>query len=236
MQFYARLKITPGQHVLNVACGTALAIPAARDGAHVTEIGMDDNLRADTLARATAEGLTVRFDEGDVDNLPYEDESFDLVGSLIGAMFAPHPQRVTSEMVRVCRSGGHIVMGNWTPQGSMGKMLGILAHYAPLPPGTPPPALWGDEEVLRDRFGHGVSELDLKRRLYSIHYPHGVADLVELYLTHYAPVQRTFAVLDEQGQAALRHELEQHWAAHNHATDGTVHIRAQYLEMHARRT
>lgn len=236
-KFLARLKITPGLHVLDVACGAGkLALPAARAGACVTGIDTNDSLIADAIARATAEDLPVRFDEGEADNLPYEDESFDLVISLIGAMFAPHPHRVAAEMVRVCRPGGRIAMGNWTPQGSMGQMLGILSRYAPLLPGTSPPVLWGDEYTVRDRFRQGVSELDLKRHLYPIHYPFGATELVEFYRTHYKPAQRVFDALDEQGQAALRHDLEQHWSAHNHAPDKTVvHIAAEYLEINAKR-
>lgn len=236
MKFLARLEITPGLHMLDVACGTGkLALPAARAGAHVTAVDAADSQITDAIARATAEDLPVRFDKGDIDELPYEDESFDLVASLIDAMFAPHPQRVAEEMVRVCRSGGRIVIGHWTPQGAMGKMLGILSRYAPLPHGGPPPTLWGDEETVRARFGHGVSKMEFKHRLYPINYPFGVTELVKLYCAHYSPAQRAFQSLDKQSQAALWHELEEHWSAHNHATDGSVHIVAEYLEMHARR-
>jgi ubiquinone/menaquinone biosynthesis C-methylase UbiE len=144
MKFLARLEITPGLHMLDVACGMGkLALPAARAGAHVTAVDTAGSLITDAIARATAEDLPVRFDEGDIDELPYEDESFDLVTSLIDAMFAPHPQRVAEEMVRVCRPGGSIVTGHWTPHGAMGKMLAILARYAPLPRGVSPPTLWG---------------------------------------------------------------------------------------------
>lgn len=236
MKFLARLQITPGLHMLDVACGSGkLALPAARAGAHVTGIDTADSLIADAVARATAEDLPAHFDEGSADDLPYEDESFDLVVSLIGAMFTPRPQQVAAEMVRVCRVGGHIVMGNWTPQGAMGKMLGIIARYSPLPPGMSPPALWGDEETVRDRFNHGVTGMDLKRRLYPIHYPFSVPEMVEFYRVHYHPAQQAFQSLDAQGQAALRRELEQHWTAHNHSTDGLVHIMAEYLEIHMQR-
>lgn len=238
MKFLARLKITPGLHMLDIACGTGkLALQAARAGAIVTGVDIASNMVADAIARATAEDLPARFDEGDAEELPYEDASFDLVVSLIGAMFAPRPQRVAAEMVRVCRPGGRIVMGNWTPQGVMGQMFKIHARYAPPPPGIPPPVLWGDEETVRDRFRrHSIAELHIAHRLYPIRYPFGVSEVIAFYHTYYGPTRRVFEALNTEGQAALLRDLEQHWSTHNHATDGTVHIVAEYLEINMRRT
>lgn len=236
MEFFGRLKITPGLCVLDIACGAGqLAIPAARAGADVTGVDIAVNLIEQARARAQAESLSARFDEGDAEQLPYQDHSFDLVISLIGAMFAPRPERVAAEMVRVCRPGGRIVMGNWTAQGLIGQMFKINASHVPPPPGIPSPLLWGDETAVRERLRHGVAELYLTRRLYPIHYPFGVAELVEFYRTYYGPTQRAFQALDEQGQTALRRDLEQHWSAHNRATDGMVQVQSEYLEISARR-
>jgi len=118
MDFLNRLDIAPGTRMLDVACGAGqIAIPAARAGVDVTGIDIAANLIDQAQARARAEKLDVRFDEGDAERLPYADASFDLVVSLIGAMFAPVPERVAAELVRVCRPGGRIVMANWTPEG-----------------------------------------------------------------------------------------------------------------------
>ena len=117
-QFIARCAIKPGMRVLDVACGTGnLAIPAAKAGALVTGADIATNLLEEARARAEREGVTAQFDEGDADQLAYPDVSFDLVVSMFGAMFAPRPERVSAELVRVCRQGGRIVMANWTPHG-----------------------------------------------------------------------------------------------------------------------
>ncbi|MDA1108100.1 MAG: class I SAM-dependent methyltransferase [Proteobacteria bacterium] len=236
MKFFARLTVTPGLRMLDIACGAGqLALPAARAGAEVTGLDIASNLIAQARARAGAEDLPAHFDEGDAEQLPYADGSFNLVVSLIGAMFAPRPERVAAEMVRVCRPGGRIVMGNWTAQGLIGEMFKINARYVPPPPGLPSPLLWGDEATVRERLRNGIADIQLTRRPYPIRYPFGVAELVEFYRTYYGPTQRAFEALDEPGQAALRRDLEQHWSSYNRATDGTVHVESEYLEVVAPR-
>src|SRR5262245_39032696 len=109
--FIARLQLSPGVSLLDVACGTGnLAIPAARAGAVVIGVDIAPNLLEQGRARANAEGLTIQFDEGDAENLSYDDAAFDIVVTMFGAMFAPHPERVAAELVRVCRPGGRIAM------------------------------------------------------------------------------------------------------------------------------
>lgn len=237
MAFLPGLGIAPGERVLDVACGAGqLALPAARLGAAVTGIDIATNLIAQAQARAQAEGLAIRFEEADAEDLPYRDASFDLVYSLIGAMFAPRPERIAAEIVRVCRPGGRIVMGNWTPGGFVGQMFKVHGRHVPPPPGMPAPVLWGDEETVRGRFDDGVAELRLTRRLYPMKYPFPPADVVAFFRTYYGPSNRAFAALDAAGQAALRHDLEQLWSAHNRATDGGTEVAAEYLEVAAIRT
>src|SRR5207247_5564103 len=116
------LKIEPGTRLLDVACGAGqLTLPAARKGVKVTGLDLAANLVQQARSKAAAEGLEIRVDEGDAENLPYPDASFDVVMSLIGSMFAPRPELVASEMVRVCVPGGKIIMGNWTPEGTVGE-------------------------------------------------------------------------------------------------------------------
>ncbi|WP_442954794.1 class I SAM-dependent methyltransferase [Pelomicrobium sp.] len=232
LEFLARIPIEPEVRMLDVGCGAGqIAIPAARAGARVTGVDIATNWIEQARARARAEGLDVRFDEGDAEMLPYEDASFDLVVSLIGAMFAPRPERVAAELVRVCRPGGRIVMANWTPEGFVGLMFKIIGKHVPPPPLMPPPVKWGDEATVRERLSNGVAQLQLKKRLYPIHYPFPPSEVVEFYRTYYGPINRAFATLDATRQAALRSDLEQLWSEHNRATDGTTYYEAEYLEV-----
>jgi SAM-dependent methyltransferase len=163
--------------------------------------------------------------------LPYEDASFDLVVSLIGAMFAPRPERVAAELVRVCRSGGRIAMGNWTPEGFVGQMFKVIGKHVPPPPLMPSPLLWGDEATVRERLRDGVVELTLNKRRYPFYYPFPPAEVVEHFRTYYGPMNRAFNALDDAGQAALRRDLEQLWTEHNSASDGTTRYDSEYLEV-----
>jgi hypothetical protein len=112
-------------------------------------------------------------------------------------------------------------------------MFKVNAKHVPPPPNMPPPVLWGDEAVVRERLGSGVAELRLARGRYPFKYPFGASEVVEFYRMYYGPTQRAFAALDEAGQAALRAELEQLWSAHNRATDGGTYLESEYLEVTA---
>ena len=158
--------VEPGQRLLDVGCGAGqLALPAARMGLEATGVDIATNLVARARERAAAEGLGARFDEGDAEALPYEDDSFDIVASIFGAMFAPRPERVAAELQRVCRPGGRILMGNWTPTSFPAHMCKTVSRYVP-PPNVPPPVLWGDEAVVRERLAD-ASEIRVEKRLYS---------------------------------------------------------------------
>ena len=232
LEFLARISVQAGTRMLDVACGAGqISIPAARAGARVTGVDIATNSIEQARARAQAEGLDARFDEGDAEMLPYEDASFDLVVSLFGAMFAPRPERVAAELVRVCRPGGRIVMGNWTPGGFIGQMFKTIGRHVPPPPLMPSPLLWGDEATVRERLSDGVAELRLTRRQYPFYYPFPASEVVEHFRTYYGPTNRTFAALDDAGQAAFRRDLEQLWTEHNSATDGTTRVESEYLEV-----
>jgi SAM-dependent methyltransferase len=232
LDFLSRITIEPGARVLDVACGAGqTAIPIARAGAKVTGIDIATNLIEQARARAQAENLDARFDEGDAEMLPYPDGSFDLVVSLIGAMFAPRPELVAAELKRVCRPGGRIIMGNWTPPGFVGQMFKIHGRHVPPPAIMPAPVKWGDEETIRERFADGISHLKLSRRLYPFRYPFPPSDVVEFFRSYYGPSYKAFAALDSEKQSALKADLDQLWAEHNTATDGTTLIGAEYLEV-----
>lgn len=232
-EFLQERPITPGDRVLDVACGAGqLAIPAARAGARVTGIDIAENWIAQAKARAAAEGLDARFDVGDVEAMPYGDASFDAVLSLIGAMFAPRPDRAAAELLRVTRPGGIIVMGNWTVEGFVGDFFRMVAKYAPPPP-MPSPLLWGDEATVRQRFGSGVSELELVRGALHFDYPMPPAAVAEHYLEHFGPTRQAVAGLDADGREALRADLDQLWARANTAGDGTTQVDAEILKVTA---
>lgn len=235
IEFLARLDLAPGTRMLDVGCGAGqIAIPAARAGVRVTGIDIATNLIEQARARAEAEGLAIQFDEGDAEQLPYGDETFDVVVSLIGAMFAPRPERVAAELARVCRPGGRIVMANWTPTGFVGQMFKVNGTHVPPPPGTPPPVKWGDETTVRERLSDRISDLQLTRWMYHFKYPFAPAEVVEFYRTYYGPTLHAFGALQtEDARAALRRDLDHLWTAHNRATDGTTHIEAEYLEVAA---
>ena len=232
LEFLARLRIAPGERVLDVACGAGqLALPAARAGAVATGVDIAPNSIARARARAQAEGLAVRFDEGDAEELPYEDGAFDVVVSLLGAMFAPRPDRVAAELVRVCRPGGRIALGNWTPGGFVGRMFKTIGKHVPPPPGMPSPLLWGDEATVRERLRAGIAELRTTLRTYPMHYPFPPAEVVEFFRRYYGPAERAFAALDGAGQAALRADLERLWSEANAARDGATDVGSEYLEV-----
>lgn len=234
LEFFSGLRIGAGDRVLDVACGAGqLALPAARIGADVTGVDIATNLIGQARDRARAEGLDIRFEEADAEDLPYDDGRFDIVFSLIGAMFAPRPERVAAELVRVCRPGGRIVMGNWTPGGFVGQMFKTHGKHVPPPPAMPSPVLWGDEATVRERFHDGVADLTLTRKLYPMKYPFPPSEVVEFFRTWYGPSNRAFAALEGEKQDALRSDLEALWSAHNRARDGTTALDAEYLEVAA---
>ena len=238
-EFISRLALKPGDRVLDVACGSGnLAIPAARAGAVVTGVDIATNLIEQARARAATEGLTIQFDEGDAEALPYPDASFDVVVSMFGAMFAPRPELVAGELVRVCRPGGRIAMANWTPEGFIGQMFKITGKHVPPPPNMPSPIKWGDEETVRERLSDGIKDLQMTRRTCPFNYDDlQPADVVEFFRTYYGPTQRAFAALDTDAQAALRNDLERLWSENNQATDTkSTHVEGEYLEVVATRS
>jgi len=233
--FYERLDMPAGCQLLDVACGSGqVALWAARDGVNATGVDIAPNLIQRAQARAKAEGLNARFIEGDVEQLPFEDAIFDVVTSLFGAMFAPRPELVARELLRVCSPGGTIAMGNWTREGFVGQMFKTFAKFI-APSGMPAPVLWGDETVVRERLGYGTSDLKMTRRYYDFTYPFPPAEVVEFFRQYYGPTNRAFASLDETDARQLRSELEGLWSAHNRAGNELTLVQAEYLEVVATR-
>lgn len=232
--FVSRIGIRPGTRVLDVACGTGnTAIPAARAGVDVTGVDIAINLLEQAAQRAKSENLQARFHEGDAEQLPFGDAQFDYVVTMYGAMFAPRPDRVAAELLRVCKPGGTIAMANWTSEGFVGKNFKITAKHVPPPPEIPAPILWGDENVVRQRFGDSVSELNTRRQMAHFRYPFAPHDVVEFFREYFGPTKMAFLRLGEEAQQQLAAELESLWTEHNQDSNGGTAVDAEYLEVHA---
>jgi SAM-dependent methyltransferase len=212
------LGISSGIKVLDLGCGDGTtALPAARLGADVLGVDIASNLVEAGNKRAKDEGLTnCRFQEGDASNLrDLDDDTFDLVVSIFGAMFAPKPFDVAKEMVRVTRPGGRIVMGNWIPGDPtlVAQILKISSAYSPPPPeGFISPMTWGVEANVIERFAAaGVSEekISFARDTYNFNFPGGPSDLVASFRTYYGPTMNAFEAAEANGrQDDLQNELE----------------------------
>src|SRR4051812_48684964 len=181
--------IGPGQRVLDVAAGSGNAsIVAAQRGARVTASDLTPELLDAGRRRASAVGVELEWVEGDAERLPFDDGSFDVVTSSIGAMFAPHHRDVADELVRVCAPGGTIGLLSWTPDGMIGSLFRTMGPFAPPPPpGAQPPPLWGSEDHLRDLFGTRVEFGTLRRDVLDVTAFDGPYDYAEHFKARYGP-------------------------------------------------
>jgi SAM-dependent methyltransferase len=195
-------QIGPGMRVLDVAAGTGNAsIPAAQAGAEVTASDLTPELLDAGAERADEAGVELDWVEADAENLPFDDASFDVVMSSIGAMFAPMHQRVADEFVRVCRPGGTIGMLNWTPEGMIGALFRTMGPFAPPPPpGAQPPPLWGGEEHVRELFGERVDLHTLERDVLEVTAFERPQDYGEHFKSKYGPTIVARANAEKDGR------------------------------------
>ncbi|MDQ2834330.1 MAG: class I SAM-dependent methyltransferase [Acidobacteriota bacterium] len=236
--FLSRLTIPADAHVLDVACGTGnIAIPLARRGVKVTGVDIAPNLLAQARERADAENLQATFDEGDAEQLPYPDHSFDIVVSMFGAMFAPRPALVASEFARVLKPGGLLAMANWNPTSFSGEMFKVTGRHVAPPAGLEPPVLWGDDTIVRQRLASSFANVQTRLIPVDFDLPTGPAGAVTFFRTYFGPTQTAFSRLDTAGQARLAADLEALWALANVAPDPLHHtvIRNEYLQVTATR-
>jgi SAM-dependent methyltransferase len=232
--FVQRLEIKPGMRVLDVGCGTGnQSIPAARTGAEVTSVDIAPNLLAQAVGRAKREGLNIHFREGDAEELPFRDGEFDVVLSMFAAMFAPRPEMVVSEFMRVCRMGGLIAMGNWTPDSFVAGQHVIMSKFVPPPPGSANPMNWGDERIVRERFGDRA-EVTCTRRPIVFDLPFPPKEAEEYFRRYLGPAQIVMSRLDESGKQGLIEDLGESWIRENRGDASHTVIPTEYLEVHAR--
>ena len=238
------LDITDGLQVLDLGCGDGTtAVPAAQLGAEVLGVDIASNLVAAGNARVQALGLTnIRFQEGDASDLSeLDDERFDLVVSIFGAMFAPNPSDVAKEMVRVTKPGGRIVMGNWIPKDPtlVAQILRISSSYSPPPPeGFVSPMTWGVEENVIERFtaaGIPEEQISFERDTYTFSHPGPPSELVATFRSYYGPTMNAFEAAAADGREAdLQAELDALFEEQNTSDDGTS-IPATFLRVTVKR-
>jgi SAM-dependent methyltransferase len=209
---------------------------AARRGCRVSGLDIASNLIAQARERAGHEALDIEYTEGDAEAMPYADASFDVVVSMYGVMFAPRPERVASELLRVTKPGGLIALANWTPTGFIGKMFAVFARHVPPPAGLPSPLLWGDDATVRARFDGQLRDLRLTPRIARLCFPFDPSGTVEFFRRYYGPTQRAFESLDPASRERLRHDLVELEARHNVSLlRDETDTPSEYLEVHARR-
>ena len=232
--------VRAGQRVLDVGAGSGnAAIPAAATGADVTASDLTPELFIAGRRIAAQRGVELAWVEGDAEALPFADESFDVVLSCVGAMFAPHHQAVADELVRVVRPGGTIGMINWTPEGFIGQLFKTMAPYAPPPPaGATPPPRWGDEQHVRDLFGDRVTDLELRRQTIVMDHCPDPTAFREYWKRTYGPTIAVykFNAADPERVAALDRDFLEFLTTWNRAEEpGRTAYTAEYLLVTARR-
>jgi len=224
------MDLRAGSSVLDVAAGNGNAsLAAARRWCDVTSTDYVADLLEKGRLRALAEGMTIRTETADAENLPYGDGAFDAVISTFGVMFTPDQEKAAAELVRVCRPGGRIGLANWTPAGFIGQVFKVIGSHVPPPAGAPSPALWGTPARLETLFG-AAGEVQLAERTFAFRY-RSPAHWLEVFRTWYGPVLKAFAALPPEGQAALAADLLALVGRTNVAVDGTVVIPGAYLEV-----
>ncbi len=226
--------IRSGDRVLDVAAGSGnAAIPAAVLGATVTASDLTPELFDAGRAIAAQRGVELEWMTADAEALPYEDNSFDVVMSCVGAMFAPHHQITADELVRVCRPGGTIGMINWTPTGFIGQLFATMKPYAPsLPPGASPAPLWGDADHVRELFGDKVTELTVQRQTVTMARCPTPVEFREYWKANYGPTIAVYNFNADQPDriAQLDSDFEQFLTAANQSTaSGHTLYQAEYL-------
>jgi len=224
--------IEPGMRVLDVAAGTGNAsIPAAASGATVVASDLTPELFEAGRARAEAEGVELEWVEADAEDLPFADDSFDVVISSIGVMFAPHHQAAADELVRVCRPGGKIGLLSWTPEGMIGGLFRTIGPFAPTPPpGAQPPPLWGGEEHLRELLGDRVELETLERDVLEVTAFERPTDFAEHFKQRYGPTIAAQAnARRNEREGEFGQALDRYYEEQNQGSADDARFEMEYL-------
>lgn len=220
-----------GERVLDVAAGNGnVTLAAARRFTNVTSTDYVSSLLEQGRRRAEAEGHAVEFRVADVEDLPFENDSFDAVLSTYGVMFAPNQEKAASEMMRVVKPGGRIGLANWTPEGFIGELFRVVGRFAPPPAGLKPAAAWGTETRLVELFGPKASAIRTERKSFVFRY-HSAEHWIAVFRTWYGPVNRAFASLDAEGEKAFHAALAELLNRLNQGGPNSLVIPGEYLEV-----
>ena len=223
--------IRAGDRVLDVAAGNGNAtLAAARRFAEVTSTDYVPALLDKGRERARAEGLSVKFQVADAEELPFADGSFDVVLSTFGAMFTPDHKRPAREMLRVTRDGGKIGLANWTPEGFVGRLFKVIGAHLPPAVGLKSPALWGTEPHIIDLFGRQTTDIVCERRVFNFRY-RSPAHWLQVFRDFYGPTHKAFAALDGTGQRALESDITALLDDMNTAGAASLVVPGEYLEV-----
>ncbi len=225
------VELRGGHELLDVATGAGnAALSAARRNCDATGIDYVPGLIERASARAAAEGLPVRFEVGDCEQLPFADESFDRVLSVFGSIFAPDQEKAAQELIRVCRSGGKIGMANWTLDGFWGHAFALIARYVAPPESLRSPLEWGTETRLKALFGETKSLTKISKRSALFRYRDN-AHWIDVFTTCFGPVMNVLAKLDEKRSKEFLRNLDDTLTRFNVSGDGTLMVSADYLEV-----
>ncbi len=225
------LDVRAGQRVLDVAAGNGNAsLAAARRQCDVVSTDFVPALLERGRERAAAERLPIEFRVADAEALPFADGSFDVVLSTFGVMFTPDQGRAAAELLRVCKRNGRIGLANWTPDGFVGQLFGVVGRHVPPPAGVPSPTLWGTRTRLDEFFGRHALEMHVVPRHFVFRY-RSPEHWLEVWKLVYGPMVKAFGALDAAAQAALTTDLLALVQRHNRATGRSMVVPGEYLEV-----
>jgi len=223
--------LRPGETVLDVAAGNGNAsLAAARRWGEVTSTDYVPALLQRAQLRASAEGLSVRFEHADAEDLPFSDAEFDVVLSTFGVMFTPDQEKAAAELARVCKPGGRIGLANWTPGSFIGQVFRTIGKYIPPAAGVRSPSLWGTAGRLTELFGAAAQEIHATSREFTFRY-RSPAHWIEVFRTYYGPMNKAFGALDAGQQTAFTRDLLALMESGNRSGDGTLVLPSEYLEI-----
>jgi ubiquinone/menaquinone biosynthesis C-methylase UbiE len=222
--------VSAGDRVLDVAAGNGNAsLAAARRGCDVVASDYVQALLDGAAARAASEGLRIDCRQADAEALPFDDGAFDVVLSTFGVMFTPDQEQAAAELQRVCREGGRIGLANWTPNGFIGQMFKVVGSYVPPPAGVDSPLRWGTRERIDELFADSTMA-ETATRDFVFRY-RSEQHWLETFRTYYGPTLKAFAALDESGRDDFERDLLALARSHNTATNGTMRVPSEYLEI-----
>lgn len=218
-----------GWRVLDVATGTGnAAIAAARSHAQVVGVDYAPALLERARARAELEGFAIEFREGDAENLPFPDATFDATISVFGVMFAPNQAQAARELLRVTKPGGRILLANWTPASFPGEMFRVIGAHVPPPPGLVPPTMWSVDTHIAHLFGDEVRSFNVQHRSITFHFE-SPETMIDLFRTHFGPAVKAFEAAKDPER--LRADLIDVVKRHNRNPGNPIALPAEYVEV-----